>query len=313
MSDLVSPKLIIDICRGYSESTYWDNTTIFIKHFDLEDHYYIDKVRNEKLEEAVKKGLVKEKEKFEEIKKLGIWTKKDQDELDEGRVMVENLTRTRSKLFISSQIKETDDQIKEWESKWKAKKIYKANLLGLTAEFFADKTSSNFAIIRGLFKDRELNRPFIGFLDDPDADEFNKAEELFFKGLEHINSTSIKKAALSTQFQNLYSISQNPVEFLGRNIYKFTSYQTSLLSYGSFFRTVLGELGDMVTDELKEDPEKLERMYISNRNKQVERAKRGANTEFFGDDSAKATLKDYKEAEMLQKGFNSIEAANELG
>jgi hypothetical protein len=252
MSDLSSARLIIDICRGYSESIYDSipSIPIFIKHFDLEDEYYIDKRREEKLEEAIKKGLVREVEKFKEVKKLNIWTNQDQDEWNEAQMMVENLGKTRQKLFIQSQIKETDDQIKEWDNKWKAKKIYKGKLLGLTAEYYADRAATNLSIVRGLFKDKELNHPFIECYEDLDPEEFNKAADIFFKGFSYINSTSIKKAALSVQFQNLYSINENPYYFLLRPTYKLTNYQTSLLSYGRFFKVVLSELGDKVDEKL---------------------------------------------------------------
>jgi hypothetical protein len=312
VSDLSSARLIIDICRGYSESLY-DSTTpipIFIKHFDLEDEYYIDKRREEKLEEAAKKGVPTENEKFQEIKKLKIWTKGDQDEWNEAKMMVENLGKTRQKLFIQSQIKETDDQIKEWDEKWKAKKIHKSNLLGLTAETYAERAASNLSIVRGLFKDKTLTQPFIDCYEDLDMEEFNKLGKIFFKGFSHIDSTSLKKAALSTQFQNLYSINENPYYFLLRPTYKLTNYQTSLLSYGRFFKVVLSELGDMVTEDLKDQPDKLERLFISHRNKEAIKAQKGKNVEFFGDETQAASFREMKESEMLQKGFNSIEAAN---
>ena len=177
--ELTISKVFIDIVNGYSKSD-----DVFVKHLGTFDNYNIQLVKKEAYDSAVKKGLPIEKNKLEDLRKQKIWLDEDNRELVEYKSMVDGLGQSRKNLFLPSQIKLKETEIKEWELKYYTKLNYKSELLGLTAEKYADRKSSNFYICYSLYKDKELKLPYFenwkfNELDDEELNStilsFNKA------------------------------------------------------------------------------------------------------------------------------------------
>lgn len=301
-------KVLVDIFNGYSESKL-ENSSVFIKHFNHFDQLAIDEIKENKLKEAIARGLPLENDKLRDLKLCKIWTAKDDEEILEARINRDGLQKSRSKMFVPSQIKEYDVQIKEWSDKLDAKLRYKEELIGLTAEKFAERAANNEYIVRSMYKDRCLSELYFNDFNNTEDEELVLLFNTFSDGMAHLDNSNIKRAAISITFQNLLSINDNGYYLMGRWIKDWSFYQVTLISWGNYYKNIISQLGSEMTEEMREDPEKLESLFITSQNKKVERAKRGNNTEFFGDVEPNEKL--YREAEMLQKGFSSIEAVNQ--
>lgn len=306
-------KTLIDIFNGYSK-TYLNHHPLYIKHFNQFDQLLIDEVKNKKLNEALSRGLPLEIDKFRNLKSQNIWTRKDEDEIIEARMNKEGLEKSKKHALVMSQIKDIDAQIKEWADKLDNKLKYKNELLGMTAERFAERAAMNIYIRKSLFRDEKLLESYLeDVFDEIEDEELNNILISFNNGISHIDNLNIKKAALSVNFQNLYGINDNPYYFLGKFVVQLTFFQISLFSSGRYYKHIIEELGNEQVEQFRNDPEKIESLFISSQNKNRARQKHGATTEFFGDDMHVATNRDYKEAELLSTtGFSSIDAVNKL-
>lgn len=313
MNDDIISKVYVDIVNGYSK-TIINKNTVYIKHFNIFSQIEIDEIRAEKLNLGLSKGLSTEKEKMASLKKKGIWTKQDDEDYISIKFELEGAKNTRKNMFLPSQIHDFDNLIKENEEKLRAKNHYKGELLGLTAEKYADKAASNFYICKSLFTDEKLQNSYLTteYFNDIDDDELSEIINAYNEGIKYLEHDNIKKTALSTNFQTFYSLSNNnPYYLFGKFICSLTYYQTSLLSYAKYYSSILSELGNLINDKIKDDPDKLERFYLSTQNQNKTQGNKEA-TEYFGGKEGDfvPTARDFKEAEMLQKGFNSIDALN---
>ena len=310
MNETGVTKCFLDIINGYTKTTV-DNRTTYIKHFNSFDQFEIDEIYKEKYEHARKINLPTEEEELTNLRQNNVWTKEDQKQEEEFRYNLEGAILTRKNLFIPSHIKDCENNIKQFTAELNEKLAYKENLMGLTAEKYAARRSNSEYVRCSLYTDSSLTQLCFDktTFDEMDQGELNGIVISFNNAMSHIDTANIKKAALSPAFQNLYQFNNNPYYFFGCPITRLTLFQASLFSYGSYYSHILKDLGK-IDEGIKNDPEALESLFISTQNKEKERArfKGKGKTEFMGSNDNPGEM-DYIEAAMLQRGFNSLQAA----
>ena len=92
-----------------------------IKHFNVFDQCIIDDFQDQKLKSALAQGLPTEKNKLDELKRLGIWTNSDEQDCIMIKFELEGAQKTRKNLFTPSQIRDFDEIIKDNENKLREK------------------------------------------------------------------------------------------------------------------------------------------------------------------------------------------------
>lgn len=314
--DLLINKVFIDITNGYSYSD-----SLFVKHLNIFDNYKIQLFKDESYKKGLEKGLPLESVRLSDLKKQDIWKDQDEEFLLECKTMIDGLDKSKKDLFLPSQIKQKEEEKKEWEQKYLIKLDEKNNLLGLTAEKYAEKKSFNYYIYNSLYTDENLKCPYFNFekFNNLDEEELYDIILKFNEITSHINIQVIKKAALDSTFQSLYSINDNSYYFFEKKTASLTFYQTNFLSYLKYYSHILSEIQDKIPDNFKNDPDKLEQLYISIRNIDREKSKRNnsSNLEFFGTTEEDSKIlgnnsENDKIDEMLQRGenFNLIDIYN---
>lgn len=311
MSNSLVARALCDIINGFS-TTVIDSTPVYIKHFNTFDQLKIDEYYEMKLQEGIKKGLLTEEIRLAELRRAGIWTKKDVEEEQGYQTELEGALKTRKLQFAKEYIDYWDSQVAEFSKNVKEKTAYKNQLLGKTAEKFARKLAYYYEVCQSLYKNIECSIEYLDkeTFNEIDDEELLKIIKTYEKEVTHLDGVNIKKAALSYQFQNLYSsCNDNPYYFFGSPISRLTFNQSFLFNHGRYYAKIFRELGDISDEKIKNDPEKLEDYYTQTMNRERERAKYGGKgiTEFMGQVDT-PTERDYAEAEMLQKGFSGIEA-----
>lgn len=302
-------KVFSDILYGYSEGLLNDRR-VYIKHFSPIDEYELEKIKYQNFLAAVDKKIPTEQERLDILIKEKLWSKDKDREIAIKKNEIEGANLSKKNLFLISQINQREKEIKELQRNLDLITFERDTLIGLTAERYSEKIANNYFIYSSFYKNKELNDKLYAHNDFEDLDELDISELVssFNSITDHLKIENIKKAALSNFFQSPYSLAENAYHFMGKPVSTFTYYQTSMISYGSYYKYILGELGDKVNDDYKNDPEKLEILYTSSKNIKLNKDKNlNKNVEYFGvtpEDESVLNIDNNKadiEAKLLQE------------
>jgi len=118
-----------------------------------------------------------------------------------------------------------------------------------------------------LFKDKETQNIFFewGEFENLDGEELSSIILAYNGGLEPFQELNIKYAALSGTIQNFLSFSDNPYYLFGKAIVGMTFFQSSLISYATYYKYIMENVNNL-PDDIKTDPIKLEDSFTASRN-----------------------------------------------
>jgi hypothetical protein len=305
-------RLFADIVNGFSEFKDPINKSIcYIKHFNELDFANFENKKIEFYDKAVKLKLPTNKEQEDYILSEKFWSKEIDFELENKNLYLQNLKKTKSKLFLVSQIEQLNQEINKLEFEILTKKQERERLIGYTAEKYADNRMNIIYIAYSIFKDRELK---LNYFSETELEEFN--DKSFYDYIISYNNImndfkedSVKKIALEHHVQNM-------IAFCGDNLYNFyckpiaylTNFQSLLLLYGRFFRNIMmSEDYAKVPDDIKKDADKLTNWFTASKNlkeKAVKNNKTGGASFIMG-----ATEKDI---ETIDSGQNNTTDLNSM-
>lgn len=268
-------KLFVDICKGYSIKK-WNNQNIYIKHISIIDQAIFDDRYNEYIEEAKIRGLFTLKDRLELLEKEGLWSKKDQSELNNQKLYLDNLIITKNQLAIGIQIKQKEKEIKIASQKYNELFNKKNELIGLTCESIADKKIELFYIENLFFQDSRLkikkfNNEEFEKLEESDI---NNLLELYFSFLIDFSNDNMKKISISDFFTSLLYLSENFDSFFGKPLYQLTYYQNNLLSYGVYYKNLISN--NNIPKNIVDDPDKIEE-FVKKTNNMKKMIEKGGN------------------------------------
>lgn len=258
-------KLYKDIVLGYS---YIASENIYIKHPSELDLGAIEDFYIQYLNEAKIKGLPDEKEKIKELCAAEIWSEEKEKSILFNKKEIFNLNETLKKIFIKSQITSINNQINNIQKELDILLLEKEELLGLTAEKYANKKSNEMIIYKSIFKDENLNI----FLFSEDSFEELEAKELskyiiiYNTIINNFSSKNVKKIAALPFFLNAMFLSEDNVhDFYGKPIIKLSNFQQELFSTGRMYKSVILK-GINPREEYYEDLDELVNWYELNKN-----------------------------------------------
>jgi len=82
--------------------------------------------------------------------------------------------------------------------------------------------------------------------------------DIYIEYIKQFSITNIKKIAISQFFTSYFYISEDNFNFFHKPLYTLTFNQVNLISYGSYFKSLMASIGDSITEEMRTNPEKLE-------------------------------------------------------
>jgi hypothetical protein len=251
-------RTLIDISRGYSESTY-EQTPMYIKHLGLINQDELDR-RGEKIAERYKKsGLRCRDEILEECKQNGTWTDENEKEIEKQEQFITTLQNTYKSLLIPSQKEKLQDRIEALKKEIGEKKNKKRALLTESREAFTERRISDLTILHSLFRDKKLEDLFFS---PEDFDELERGEiyglvGLYNEAFDSLSIENIKLLSLSGMFSNYYSVvEKNPCTMFNRGPLELTFFQLNLLNYAQVFKSIFKNIPN-IPDEIKSNPDKL--------------------------------------------------------
>lgn len=284
-----------------------DNAPAYIKHFSPLEQGELDGGYSAFLENAVSRGLDREKTKLETLFADKLWTEKDETFIEHQQLYIRGLIDTKKNIALPSQVEEQNVLIREAQKVLGDKMQDRNMALGLTAEAFARKKLNELYILKSLFQDRECRTPLFSDedFDYLDSNQLNDIAAIFNDSMAHCNDNSIKKIALAPFFQNSFTLcDDNIYNFFGKPIITLTFYQSELAGYGRFFKHILSSESKPPA-EILADPEKIIDWFNTNKNtEKMMKANNSSNVAVFG-----ATQEDMKQLSKNHGEIVSFEKA----
>ena len=310
--------IFTEIVRGYTMVASEDFGMIYIKHFNSFDSADVDAERTIHESKARGMGVQSEEQYAEILEEQEIWTKKDDDKIAQSKVMLRNLERTKSKLFLKSEIDQVKKQIKKVEENLLKLQVERKSLFMSTIEGFADKKINEQYIRLSTYKDEFLEEKKFSHrvFDELENQELLTLIALYNAATSKFIGDNLKLAALSPLFLNFfYLCDDNAVNFYGKPIVELSFYQAELFGNGMRFKNILSDTKNKPPDDIAEDPEKLIEWAEANKNAEKhladdDESKEGAATSLVG-----ATQEDLKHLGIDTKteGISLEKAASKKG
>ncbi len=219
-----------------------EDKNVFIRHFSPMEQSELDREHSIFLSAALHSGLSDEKTKLAELEKDSLWTDADEAKIENQQFYLRGLVDSKKNLVLASQVAEQNKLIEEAQKDLDSQLSRRSNLLGLTAELFANKKLSERYIFNSVFKDKNCN--FSLFSDEEfeylEIEELNTITTAFNTAMRELNDQTIKKIAISRFFQDIFSLcDDNIFYFYGKPIVSLTFKQSELAGCGRFFKSIL--------------------------------------------------------------------------
>lgn len=257
-------RLYRDIIFGFSEKRFSaSKRKVYLKHPNQIDTGESDKKYDDYFFLAQEKGLKSEEEALSFIIKEGLWSEDLEEELKQDRERLKTLYLTKEKLIIKKQVDSLMEDIKPIENKIYLLDHERTEHIGLTAETFALKKVNEFKIQRSFFKNKELKDAFYSEeeFDLLEQQEVSECLSLFGQMFMDFSSDQVKLIAISPFFMNdFYLCGENSADFFRKPIIELTNFQTSLLSSGRYYKSLISN-SKPAPEEYYETPRKLTEWY----------------------------------------------------
>lgn len=246
-----------DIAFGYS-SFLFDNQLIYIKHLSVFDQIYVEKIKQELIDKAIVMGLPTEKEALAYIADNNIWTSNDESKLEQQKKYINNLRDTRKNLYRVSEINSVDNDIDKANQEYNMMSYKKRELMGQTAEKYAEKRVSEHYILCSFYKDQKLNNPFF----NQEEVDLLEAEDLTYVISQYndkflcFDDNNIQKVTLQDFFQMYMPFCEDVRNFYNKPLFELSINQVKLIVYSRMFKNIF-ENYPKIPDGIKRDPEKI--------------------------------------------------------
>lgn len=259
--------LFTDIIRGVTKLRHPRFNLVYIKHLNTLDVADVESISELYQEKAA--DLPTEEEALQYIIKESFWSEAKEREVKELKSFLSNLNVTKTKLSFAAEIAAVNKEIEDTRIKLFCLEMEKAAALPPVRESFIQKKTNEYYMFQAVYQDQGLiHRLFT-------EEEFNELENedidslinLYNQFTEKFSPTTIKKIAVSPFFLNLFTLCNDDAhKFYGRDIISLTNYQVELFNNGRYFKHILSEYKDRITDEMLDDPDALVEWFNSNKN-----------------------------------------------
>lgn len=275
---------LIEIIDGFTRF-HFRGEALFFRHFDLKSQSLISNSYEKYKNIATKKGLESEDEIYKRLEQDKIWTQNDELEIETLQKYVENLKKTKEKIFLPSKQKAHQEIIDQEIIKLNSLLSKKNDLISVTSESYANKMSNEEFIRLLIFKDEELSQLRFSELEfgELDSSEIFEISNSYIEITKKFTEQNIQKIVLQDFFNIYLSYCEDAQAFFGKTIVKLSAYQMKLLIYGKIFNNIF-QYNDDIPENLRKDPEAVFSFLDSKkkRNKFEESTKNADGTILFG-------------------------------
>ena len=252
-------KVLSEITQGYS-IVPCTNKNAYVRHFNNQDQEDLESFYDKMFEKAKSHGLPTEKEAFDLLKEQGLWTEEDESLYASNKKYLENLQETKKNLIIPSQIRQLEEDEKEYQDKVEKQEKERRELLSETCENYARNKSNDYSIYLSYYKNPKMDEKFFS---KEEYESLTKKELTnwfleYAKATNDLNINNIKYLAISNVFTMYYNIlgSKQLYRFFDKPVYEYTYYQLNLLNYAKVLNSILENV-EKIPDSIKKHPDQL--------------------------------------------------------
>ena len=256
-------KLYKDILCGYSFLELGDGVRLYIKHLSDLDLGELEYIRDGYLQQAVEKKLPHAEEQLKILIKQEHWELRKENKILKLKQDVSHLASTAQSIVLQVQKAPIEAKIKHKKEALAELVAEKEEILGMTAEKYADKRANEESIRRSLFKDPELSTLYFSEreYDDIPDETFVEIVNKYNTVLSRFDGSELKKLSALPFFLNPFTLCKDdPFVFFGKSVVKLTHYQGEILFNGLIYKNVLSQ-GKSPPELYYEDLEKLVQWY----------------------------------------------------
>jgi len=252
-------KLYGEIILGHSffEETHFG--PLYIKHLNNLDLSHIENLHEVYLQEAKSRGVFTHEEKIKYLIENGQWSEGEENKIKELKSLLSQYETNKSNEILKSKRDIWVTQLEQLSKDIKDLELKKHAILGETAESLAYRKSNLLHIKEAFYKDSNLKKRLFSKkeFNELSSDDIEKLYEIFTSYLNGFNQENIKKISLSSFFMNMFNLTESVYEFYGKAVIYLSFYQIDLVSWGKYFRQVLGEMKTKLPVDILNNPDKI--------------------------------------------------------
>lgn len=241
-------KIYKDIINEYSVLPLdKEGKKIYVKHLTEVDLANIYEKYIEFLDKAKNIGLLEENQKLKLLYDKNIWDENKEKKILKIKEEIGYNTETKKKLIIAAQKKTIEDKIITLEKELEDIQKERFEVLGITAEDYANRKSNEYLIYLSFCKDEKLSNYFESEDDfyNLEIEDLIKYGILYQKFIALFDIKNLKKTAVAGFFINMFFLSKdNPFTFFGKPLSKLTYNQVNLFTIARGYKYTLERSGE---------------------------------------------------------------------
>lgn len=275
------------ISEVFDGVTVWKSSfgPIYIKHFHQLETVKLFNRKEGYIEEANQRGVPTEREMLDTLYEDKMWTPEQEDSLNEQLEFIKNLKNSLVKIKIPSHREKHKREIRLKEKEVDDLLRERVELIGLTAERYAEKRVQRDFCEAIFFSDVEFTKPTFKELDfsDPSIEtELLIIQKTF---LDKFSDDNLSKAVLSPYFSYYLPYCDDVMGMFGKSIKELTAYELKLMSFARTFLNIFRNTTKEIPKEIMHDPEAILEFHEAQKNggsKKGKGADGSGGTTYFG-------------------------------
>jgi len=258
--------LVGEAFDGYTKASF-EEKAVYIKHVSIRDQRYLHNYYEKYRELALSKGLPSEEYQLQYVRDEGIWNDSDELAIENLKFEIKNLKQTARAVFLQSQKEDFLNQVEEKSKEIIALQEKRTEIVGQTAETYAEIRSGDEILRFLLFKNKELTDHLYSEEEFGELESWQvlKLSKIHTEVQKRLTDSTIQKAVLRPFFSMYLSLCEDVNGFYGKPITELTIYQLRVVLFGRMFYNIF-QYTDNIPDHIKDDPEKLLSYSESQRN-----------------------------------------------
>jgi len=258
--------LVGEAFDGYTKASF-EEKPVYIKHVSIRDQRYLHNYYEKYKEIALSKGLPSEEYQLQYVRDEDIWSDSDELSIENLKFEIKNLKQTARVVFLQSQKEDFLKQVEEKSKELIALQQKRKEIVGQTAETYAEARSGDEILRFLLFKNKELTDHLYSEEEFGELESWQilKLSEIHTEVQKRLTDSTIQKAVLRPFFSMYLSLCEDVNGFYGKPITELTIYQLRVVLFGRMFHNIF-QYTENIPDHIKDDPEKLLSYSESQRN-----------------------------------------------
>jgi hypothetical protein len=259
--------LVGEAFDGYTETSF-QGRDIYVKHLSLKDQRYLHKYYEKYVQIALDKGLESKEDRISAVMEDGMWSSEEDTQISTLRFETDNLKKTQKVLPLRSQREGLQKDIDSKLSELNDLETRKQEVIGKTAEDYANRRSNDEILRFLLFKDKELKEHLYTDKEFGDLEVWEVAKLTILQNdiQQRLSDEKIQEAVLRPFFAMYLSFCEHSYSFYEKPVTELTIYQLRVILFGRMFYNIFQYTED-IPDHIREDPKKLLAFSESQRNK----------------------------------------------